>query len=401
MKAYVATLPNGEQIEYVDRKRWFWMLSLGYALLPFAGIVLHAITGNEWWFGLPLLLTYALGPVLDWILGEDENNPPQEVISQLEQDHYYRRLTFIGVPLHFLSFLGAAAYAATQSLGIGAYVCLAIVAGLTSGLAINTAHELGHKNSKFEKLLAKVALAVPAYGHFTVDHNLGHHRNVSTPGDPASSRMGESIYKFALREIPGAFFEAWSLEKDRLTRRGKSVWSTNNQILHSFAISALLTIGLIAVFGWIVLPFIMLHNAFAWWQLTSANYVEHYGLLRQKDSSGKYERCEPHHSWNSNHVFSNLVLLHLERHSDHHTHPTRRYQSLRHYGDLPSLPSGYFGAYLLAYVPKLWFRVMDKRLLALPQVQGDLDLVNIDPAARPALFLEYGRDKMNEPTIVI
>ncbi len=401
MKAYIATLPNGEQIEYVDRKRWFWMLSLGYALLPFAGIVLHAITGNEWWFGLPLLLTYALGPVLDWILGEDENNPPQEVISQLEQDHYYRRLTFIGVPLHFLSFLGAAAYAATQSLGIGAYVCLAIVAGLTSGLAINTAHELGHKNSKFEKLLAKVALAVPAYGHFTVDHNLGHHRNVSTPGDPASSRMGESIYKFALREIPGAFLEAWSLEKDRLTRRGKSVWSTNNQILHSFAISALLTVGLIAIFGWIVLPFIVLHNAFAWWQLTSANYVEHYGLLRQKDSSGKYERCEPHHSWNSNHVFSNLVLLHLERHSDHHTHPTRRYQSLRHYGDLPSLPSGYFGAYLLAYVPKLWFRVMDKRLLALPQVQGDLDLVNIDPAARPALFLEYGRDKMNEPTIVI
>ena len=400
MKAYVATLPNGEQIEYVDRKRWFWMLSLGYALLPFAGIVLHAITANEWWFGLPLLLTYALGPVLDWILGEDENNPPQEVISQLEQDHYYRRLTYIGVPLHFLSFLGAAAYAATQSLSIGAYVCLAIVAGLTSGLAINTAHELGHKNSKFEKLLAKVALAVPAYGHFTVDHNLGHHRNVSTPGDPASSRMGESIYKFSLREIPGAFFEAWSLEKDRLARRGKSVWSTNNQILHSFAISALLTIGLIVIFGWIVLPFIMLHNAFAWWQLTSANYVEHYGLLRQKDSSGKYERCEPHHSWNSNHVFSNLILLHLERHSDHHTHPTRRYQSLRHYGDLPSLPSGYFGAYLLAYVPKLWFRVMDKRLLALPQVQGDLDLVNIDPAARPALFLEYGRDKMNEPTIV-
>ncbi len=401
MKAYIATLANGEQIEYVDRKRWFWTLSLAYALLPFGGIILHAITGNEWWFGLPLLLTYAVGPVLDWILGEDENNPPPEVISQLEQDHYYRRLTFIGIPLHFLSFLGAAAYAATQNLSIGAYVCLAMVAGLTAGLAINTAHELGHKNSKAEKLLAKIVLAVPAYGHFTVDHNLGHHRNVSTPADPSSARMGESIYKFALREMPGAFFEAWSLEKDRLARRGKSVWSTNNQILHSFAITALLTVTLIAVFGWIVIPFIVLHNVFAWWQLTSANYVEHYGLLRKKDAAGKYERCQPHHSWNSNHIYSNLVLLHLERHSDHHTHPTRRYQSLRNYDDLPSLPSGYFGAYLLAYVPKLWFRVMDKRLLALPQIQGDLDLVNIDPEARPALFLEYGRDKMNEPTIVL
>ena len=401
MKAYVTTLPNGEKIEYVDRKRWFWTLSLVYALLPFGAMILHAITGNEWWFGLPLLLSYAAGPALDWMLGEDQNNPPQEVISQLEQDHYYRRLTYICVPLHFLSFLGAAAYAATQNLSIGAYVCLAIIAGLTSGLAINIAHELGHKNSKAEKLLAKIVLAVPAYGHFTVDHNLGHHRNVSTPGDPASARMGESIYKFALREIPGAFFEAWTLEKDRLARRGKSVWSTNNQILHSFAITALLTVTLIAVFGWIVIPFIVLHNVFAWWQLTSANYVEHYGLLRKKDAAGKYERCQPHHSWNSNHIYSNLVLLHLERHSDHHTHPTRRYQSLRNYDDLPSLPSGYFGTYLLAYVPKLWFRVMDKRLLALPQVQGDLDLVNIDPEARPALFLEYGRDKMNEPTIVL
>jgi alkane 1-monooxygenase len=401
MKTYVATLSNGENIEYVDRKRWFWMLSLAYALLPFAGIILHLITGNDWWFGLPLLLVYFLGPLLDWILGEDENNPPQAIISQLEQDHYYRRLTFISVPLHFLSFVGAAAYASTQSLGIGAYIGLALVAGLASGLAINTAHELGHKNSRIEKLLAKLALAIPAYGHFTVDHNLGHHRNVSTPTDPSSARMGESIYKFARREIPGAVYEAWSLEKDRLARRGKSVWSTKNQILQSFAVSALLTAGLIAAFGWVVLPFILVHNAFAWWQLSSANYVEHYGLLRQKDASGKYERCQPHHSWNSNHVYSNLVLLHLERHSDHHTHPTRRYQSLRHYDDLPSLPSGYFGSYLLAYVPKLWFRVMDKRLLALPQIRGDLDSVNIDPHARAALFLEYGRDKMNEPTIVI
>jgi alkane 1-monooxygenase len=401
MKAYVANLPNGGQIEYVDRKRWFWTLSIGYALLPFVSIVLHAITGNEWWFGMPLLLVYVAGPVFDWILGEDENNPPEEIISQLELDPYYRRLTFIAVPLYFISFLGAAAYAATQDLSVAAYACLALIAGLTSGLAINSAHELGHKNSKIEKLLAKIALAVPAYGHFTVDHNLGHHRNVSTPTDPSSARMGESIYKFALREIPGALFEAWALEKDRLARRGKSVWNTNNQILHSFAISALLAFALMAVFSWIVIPFIVLHHAFAWWQLTSANYVEHYGLLRQKDASGKYERCQPYHSWNSNHIYSNLVLLHLERHSDHHTHPTRRYQSLRHYDDLPSLPTGYFGAYLLAYVPKLWFRVMDKRLLALPRVQGDLDMINIDPDARPSLFLEYGRDKMNEPTIVI
>lgn len=400
MKAYTATLPDGEPVEYVDKKRWIWLLSLLYALLPVSGIALHAATGSEWWLVMPLFLTYVVGPILDWVLGEDPNNPPEVVVPQLETDRYYRRITFLAIPLHFLSFFVAPVYAVTQDVSIGGFITIAVVAGLAAGLAINIAHELGHKNSRMEKLLAKIILAVPAYGHFTIDHNLGHHRNVSTPGDPSSSRMGESIYKFALREIPGAVVEAWSLEKDRLERRGKTAWHPNNQILQSYALSALLTVGLFLALGWPVLLFLLIHNLVAWWQLTSANYVEHYGLLRQRDVNGKYERCEPHHSWNSNHIYSNLVLLHLERHSDHHSHPTRRYQSLRSYDGLPTLPNGYFGVYLLAYVPQLWFRVMDKRLLALPHVQGDLDNVNMDPVARYSLFLQYGRDKMNEPTIV-
>ncbi len=399
MKAYSATLPNGEKTEYTDRKRWLWTLSVVHSLLPFAGIALHAITGNEWWIVLPLLLNYVIAPILDWVLGEDPSNPPEEIVSQLEQDLYYRRLTYIVVPLHFISLLGAAAYAATQDLSAWAILGLAAVAGVTSGLAINTGHELGHKNSQLEKLLAKIVLAVPAYGHFTIDHNQGHHRNVSTPDDPASARMGESIYKFALRESPGALREAWAFERDRLARRARPVWHSNNQILQSYALTALLTIGLVGAFGWIVIPFLIVHNLVAWWQLTTANYIEHYGLLRRKDARGKFERCEPHHSWNSNHIYSNLVLLHLARHSDHHTHPTRRYQSLRHYDDLPTLPSGYFSAYLLAYIPTLWFRFMDKRLLALPHVQGDLERINVDPNARAALFLQYSKDKMVEPTI--
>jgi len=172
-------------------------------------------------------------------------------------------------------------------------------------------------------------------------------------------------------------------------------WDSEN----GYALTALIWAGLVWALGWVMLPFLILHTAFAWWQLTSANYVEHYGLLRAKDENGRYERCAPHHSWNSNHVFSNLVLFHLERHSDHHTHPLRRYQSLRHFEDLPQLPNGYFGVYLLAYVPWLWFRVMDKRLLSLPHIRGDLDKVNIDPDARGRIFLQYGRDKMAEPVI--
>ncbi len=399
MKGYTGTLPNGEAIHYVDRKRWLWSLSVVYPLQPFLGIAFHAATGNELWLLLPFLLSYGLAPFIDMACGEDRNNPPEEVVIQLDRDPYYRRLTYVVVPLHFTALIGTAWYAATQQLSGWAVLALAVVAGLASGLAINTGHELGHKNSKLEKLLAKIVLAVAGYGHFTIGHNRGHHSDVSTPEDPASSRMGESIYKFAAREVPGAFLRAWSIEKDRLTRRGRSVWHPNNQILQSYALSVILWLALILAFGLIMVPFLVVHNLFAWWQLTSANYVEHYGLLRAKDADGKYERCEPHHSWNSNHIYSNLMLFHLERHSDHHAHPLRRYQSLRHYPDLPRLPNGYFGVYLLSYVPWLWFYVMDKRLLALPHVQGDLDMVNIDPDARSAIFLKYGRDKMAEPTI--
>jgi len=391
MKGYTATLPNGEAIYYVDRKRWLWTMSVLYPLQPLLGIWLHSITGAQAWLLLPLFLGYVGIPVADWILGEDRNNPPEEVVLQLDRDRFYRVLTFLVVPLHFVALAGSAWWAGTQTLSWWAFLGLAIVAGITSGLGINTGHELGHKRGKLERTLAKIVLAVPVYGHFWIEHNRGHHRDVSTPDDPASARMGENIYKFAIREIPGAFRRAWAIEKERLERREKTVWHADNQILQSMALAAAVQLGLCIAFGWKMIPFLVVHNVFAWWQLTSANYVEHYGLLRLQDANGRFERCQPHHSWNSNHICSNLVLFHLQRHSDHHAHPLRRYQSLRHFSDLPTLPSGYFGVYLLAYVPWLWFRVMDHRLLALPHIDGDLSRVNIDPDKRAAIYRQYAK----------
>lgn len=389
MKGYTATLPSGEAIHYVDRKRYLWTLSVLYPLQPFIGIGLHAETGQEAWLLLPLLLAYVVNPLIDAIVGEDTNNPPEAVVIQLDRDPFYRILTYVVVPLHFVALIGSAWWAGTQDLSWWAFIGLAVIAGITSGLGINTGHELGHKKSRLERTLAKIVLAVPVYGHFWIEHNRGHHRDVSTPDDPASSRMGENIYKFARREIPGAFRRAWAIEKDRLERRDRSVWSSDNQILQSMSLSVVVQAGLLVAFGWKMIPFLLLHNMLAWWQLTSANYVEHYGLLRLKDENGRYERCQPHHSWNSNHLFSNLVLFHLERHSDHHAHPLRRYQSLRHFDNLPTLPSGYFGAYLLAWVPWLWYRVMDPRLLALPHIDGDLEKINLDPDRRDALLRKY------------
>ena len=399
MKTYSGTTNDGEAIHYIDRKRWLWALSVLFPLQPFIGIWLHWNLGHEFWLFLPLIVTYTVDPILDWLIGEDENNPPEELVMQLDQDRYYRWLTYLAVPMHFVTLIGCAWYASTADLSWVGFLGIALVAGMTGGLAINTGHELGHKNSSLEKWLSKLVLAVPAYGHFSIEHNRGHHRDVSTPDDPASARMGESIYKFALREIPGAFVRAWETERTRLNNRGKPAWHRDNQLLQSWSLSLVIAVGLIAAFGWAMIPFLLVHHLFAYWQLTSANYIEHYGLLRARDENGRYERCQPHHSWNSNHMLSNLVLFHLERHSDHHSNPLRRYQSLRHFHDLPQLPNGYFGMYMLAYVPWLWFRIMDQRLLELPHIDGDLDKVNICPDARANIFLRYGRDQMAEPTI--
>ncbi|MDG1706901.1 MAG: alkane 1-monooxygenase [Porticoccaceae bacterium] len=377
-------------ISYNDKKRYLWLISVFMPVFPLMGVFIFYRTGVEWTLCLPLLLNYTLMPLLDWLIGSDSNNPPEELVPQLEADKYYRYLTYLTVPLHFVTLCIFAYVVGTNDLSWWSILVTAIIAGGYSGLGINTAHELGHKQTGIEKLLAKITLAVPAYGHFCVEHNRGHHVLVATPDDPASSRLGESIYAFTLREIPGTFKRGWELEKSRLQKQGKQAWSIDNEILQSYAISAVLQGALVYAFGWIMVPFLAVHNVWAWYQLTSANYIEHYGLLREKKDNGRYERCQPHHSWNANYIMSNLALFHLERHSDHHANPIRRYQSLRNFDDIPELPNGYYGMYLLAYIPWLWFKVMDHRVLELPHIQGDLSKVNICPSKRESIFAKYG-----------
>ncbi len=376
MTSYSYTDSSGRTERYVDHKRAWWLLSVLYPLFPVYAALLHFWSGWEWTLLTPVLLTYGVGPLLDWWLGEDKSNPPEQTVPALERDRYYRRLTWLVVPLHVFALAFAATYAAWAELSPFGWLALAVVAGLASGLAVNTAHEMGHKRDSIDQWLSRIALAVPFYGHFTVEHNFGHHQQVATPEDCASARMGESIYRFALREMPGGLVRAWRLERQRLARRGLAPWHPRNAIVQSHLIALVLQGGLVVALGWSTLVFLLVHNLVAWFQLTSANYVEHYGLLRFKLPNGRYERCQPHHSWNSNHIFSNLLLFHLERHSDHHANPTRRYQSLRHFDTAPRLPSGYFGMFVLAYLPPLWFRVMDRHLMALPHIQGDLNKVN-------------------------
>ena len=241
---------TGKPVTYRDRKRAWWSLSVLYPLMPFTGIAAHAASGWQIALALPLLISYGLMPLLDALIGEDLSNPPEEVVAQLEADRYYRWLTWATVPLHFVALIGCAWWVGTQALSWWAVVLLGYVAGAGSGLGINTGHELGHKNTRLEQWLARLVLAVPAYGHFTVEHGRGHHRWVATPHDHASSRMGESIYRFALRELPGGVRRAWALEAERLAGRGQARWSVHNTMLQSYAITLLLQGSLVLAWGW-------------------------------------------------------------------------------------------------------------------------------------------------------
>ena len=379
-----------------DRKRAAWLMSL---LVPGAvgiGPVLMLASGQAWTLWLPALFFYVLAPLIDCWLGEDLSNPPENAVPALDADRYYRWITYLLVPVLWLSFIFSAWFVATQSLPWHGLVAMVLICGSVGGFCINLGHELGHKNTALERWLAKIILAPSGYGHFSIEHNRGHHRDVATPTDPASSRMGESIYRFVLREMPGAFRRAWQLETARLRQQRQAVWSLHNEILQPALITLLLWGGLMLWLGVALLPFLLLAAFWANFQLTSANYVEHYGLLRQEVSPGRYEPCQPHHSWNSNHMFSNWALFHLQRHADHHAHPLRRYQSLRHFDNLPHLPSGYFGMFSLAYIPPWWRHVMDPRLLQ--TVGRDASRINFDPRQRQALI---HRHQLCDPGAVI
>ena len=376
-------------LPYRDRKRPLWLLSLFVPILGLIGPALYLLVSpSEFWLWLSPLFFYFGIPLLDALIGEDPSNPPESEVPALEADPYYRWITYLLVPVLWASFIAICVFVASQPLSATGLLAMIINTGGGLGFAINLGHEMGHKKSTLERWLAKLALAPACYGHFYIEHNRGHHRDVATPADPASSRMGESIYRFVLREMPGGFRRAWQLERERLARCGKSPWSLDNEVLQPALISLALYGALVAALGWQILPFLLLSAFWGAFQLTSANYLEHYGLLRRKLDNGRYEVCQPHHSWNSNHLFSNWALFHLQRHSDHHAHPTRRYQSLRNFPDLPRLPSGYFGMYLLAYVPPLWFSLMNPRLIA--AVQGDAARINFQPGLRERLMRRYG-----------
>lgn len=371
-----------------DGKRYAWLLGILIPVAPFIAWGIDALTGFGAIYFIGPVLVFVVFPILDMVVGLDNSNPPDSVLKYLEQDRYYRWCTYVFIPIQYAGLVLACYLWSSGGLNIVESIGLALTMGVVGGIAINTAHELGHKRASAEKWLSRVALAQTGYGHFFIEHNRGHHVRVATPEDPASSRLGESFWAFLPRTVKGSISSAWEIECARLDRLGKSHWSLRNDILGAWAMTVGLFALLAVVFGPVVLPYLLVQAVIGFSLLEVVNYLEHYGLLRQKREDGRYERCLPEHSWNSNNVASNVLLYHLQRHSDHHANPTRRYQALRHMDAAPQLPTGYAGMIVLAWVPPLWRRVMDRRLL--DHFDGDVGRANIHPPKRRQVLARYG-----------
>ena len=363
------------QEQWHDSKRHLWLLSLLVLILPFIGGALALGLGIElFWYTSPIYV-YGLVPLLDWWLGEDADNPPESAVPDLEADPYYRYIVIAHIPLQYALLIAGAWAISALDLSLFATIGLVYSMGLGSGGGINVAHELGHKRGPMAAWLARIALAPSAYGHFYIEHNRGHHVRVATREDPASARYGEGFHQFWWRCVKGSIASAWQLESKRLAASNRSPWSVHNENLQGWSLTVLLLALLTIAFGVSVLPWLLAQMVLGFTLLELVNYIEHYGLLRERDSNGRLERPQPKHSWNSNHLVSNLVLYQLQRHSDHHAHATRSFQALRHMEGAPQLPAGYAAMILLASIPPLWRRVMDPRVQA--HYGGDLSLANL------------------------
>jgi alkane 1-monooxygenase len=390
--------------QWRDKKRYLWLMGLIaptalFVVLPFVWALNQFgwQTASQAFFWIGPILLYVLLPALDLRYGPDGQNPPDEVMQRLEDDKYYRYCTYIYIPLQYASVVFGAYLFTASDLGWLGYhgglswpdkIGLALSVGVLGGVGINTAHELGHKKDSLERWLSKITLAQTCYGHFYIEHNRGHHVRVATPEDPASARMGESLWAFLPRSVWGSLRSSWQLEAKRMRRLNLSVFDIRNDVVNAWLMSVVLWVTLIAVFGPALVPFMIIQAVFGLTLLETVNYLEHYGLLRQQTANGRYERCTPEHSWNSDHLVTNLFLYHLQRHSDHHANPTRRYQTLRSIDGAPNLPSGYATMIALTYIPAVWRRVMDHRVLA--HYGGDITRANLHPPRREKLLDKYG-----------
>jgi alkane 1-monooxygenase len=335
--------------------------ALAFTMAP---LILLAASLGGWWIAGPFVWGWVIVSALDRLTGADTANMDPATAANLL--FWHKLVTWAWVPVQ-MALIAACLWAAAQPGQLGPWEAVGVFAGLglgTGGIGITFAHEMVHQRNRWERLAGELLLVSVGYGHFATEHVHGHHVTVATPKDPVTARKGQDLYSFVVRAVFLGLRSAWAIERDRLARRGRPVWHRT----HPFWRCGLGTAGFLALSWALAGPFglvlFAVQSLIAIYQLEAVNYVEHYGLTRRHLGAGKFERVRPHHSWNAADAVTNWMLINLQRHSDHHYRPDRRFPLLQHHPDdeAPQLPFSYPVMIALATNPPLWFRAMNPRV---------------------------------------
>ncbi|MGB5264904.1 MAG: alkane 1-monooxygenase [Lutimonas sp.] len=337
---------------------WFKELKYLAAYINPALTVIGLYAGGIWSF-TNVIFVFLMVPLIDHFSPNDASNLSQEQKSLYAKQKYFDWILYLNLPILLLVI-----YLYGNSLDKNTFSLFEIVGntwsvGIVIGTCgINVGHELGHRKSKFDQLMAQLLLTPAFYTHFFVEHNRGHHKYVATPIDPATAQKGEVLYFFWFKSILKSYSSAWKIQRNLLKRNKQSFWGFKNTMLNLTLLQFFYLSLLLTLFNLSTVLIIVCAGIIGIFLLETINYLEHYGLSRKTLSHAGFERVKPRHSWNANFSFGRIVLYELTRHSDHHFLANKKYQLLDHHDDSPQLPFGYPTMMLVALVPPLWFKMM-------------------------------------------
>jgi len=332
-------------------------------LIPVFGIVCCLDPKAYYW--LVPAFAFVVLPLFETILPENKINHEHDEESSRLSNRFFDLLLYINFPLIIaIMYLSVTRFPVAGLTNLELILAL-FSSGVVLGTAgINVAHEIGHRDNAFDHWYSRMMFSLSLYMHFHIEHNLGHHKNVATKEDPATAQKGEWLYTFWIKSIVGAYLNAWQIE-NRIVHSAKgTIWSLTNKMFQFHIIQGIILFSIYWFLGMTPLVYFIIIALISVLLLETINYVEHYGLLRNKMPNGRYEPVQPRHSWNSDHIMGRIFLYELTRHSDHHYKANRKFQILRSIEESPQLPLGYPGSLVLSLFPPLWFNIMDKRLTA-------------------------------------
>lgn len=330
-------------------------------LLP--ALVFYSFNQTGWITFLPILFFFGAVPLLELFIKPDNSNVSKELALKMKKDPFFDWLIYLIIPVHigmliyFFTIIKATPFNTLDYWGKVASM------GLMCGvIGINLGHELGHRSKRFIQFLGEILLITSLDTHFLPYHNAGHHFNVATPNDSATAKKNEILYFFWITSHFGSYIEAWKIENKRMKKNGKSIFSFNNRMIQYTFANILLLAAIYLTFGTHVLISFIIAAIIGILLLETVNYIEHYGLLRDKNEHGRYERVRHNHSWNSDHLLGRFLLFNLSRHSDHHYNGSKKYQILKSVETSPQMPTGYPGMMILAIIQPAWFYIMNNNL---------------------------------------